>query len=223
MEIKLDAKTVRQIASRARNLVGPSGMSHSQSLEAAAKLLGHYNWDTLSGLMKKTEAAPNAASFELKKPFSMFLTASAVEENQHGPSWAKLTVDQSFIDAVVGLHQLCALNGLASVNKPWAVDEWEQVQAKADGEERYYWGDECQVDKRSFQMVSMDDYISVHTSFVDIAQFFETAKTGKTAGAGFTWVNDILLFDNCYYDVSRFVEELVDAGSLPATYLTALD
>lgn len=209
MEFHLNEKKVREMAGRMRKVFGNDTLGHSKALEAVAQTLGYPNWDTLSGLLKR-EDKPR---FTLDKPVTLYINAYACDEWADGPSWAKVRIDQAFIDAVLELQALCEDKGLDHVSKDWCPEAWD------DDDNLRLQGDELVVCRHSWWFTARPkhaDY-SCETRMLDIGWMLDALS--KHASTDYlVWRKDILLYDSAG-NVSGMLEELVDAGQLDESYL----
>lgn len=131
MEICIDESRAREMASRLRSTFGTKTVSQSKSLEALAKTLGYADWNTLSGMLKRDTkekaVVPAIARLLVGKPFDLYWEAYACSDLGESPGWAKVAVDQAFLDQVLATQALCVDKKLDHIALDFNA-EWDDVQ-----------------------------------------------------------------------------------------------
>ena len=212
MDIRINKDTAREMARRLRAAVGTANLSQSQAYEALAATLGHPNWDTLAGLLKRESTEAAQPAFRLAAPITLYVDAFACDEWGEAPSWAQVLVDQAFVDEVLRLHGLVTQQGLDFVSTSWSAEMWDRQ------DDLRIQGDDLQVSKTAWWLRARPkhaDY-AVETRMIDV-QVLLDVLSGKT--------HDYLVRrkDMLFYDASGntqgFIEMLVDDSVLDERYL----
>lgn len=234
MEINLNETTVRAMANRLRAHLKASASvecSLSQSLESTAKMLGHKNWDTLIGILRKE----NAPSDELErrrrewasrgwrekppkvaKPFVFMWEAFAcyaLSEWGSGPQWARIVVTQDLVNDVHRLQTECLENALTRVERTYTCEEWQYAQELCIG------GGSLVVDPYCFCMSAMSKYedYAVETRTTDIKDFFDVIEQGERANSSdLAWAAGVLF--KARRSAKNFALFLQDMGHLPEDF-----
>lgn len=209
MEFNLNEKKVRQMAGRMRKVFGNDTLGHSKALEAVAQTLGYPNWDTLSGLLKNADRS----RFKLDKPVTIYVNAFSCDEFGDGPSWAKLTLTQAFIDTVLELQALCNTKDLDQTTKSWAVDAW------GSREDLNLRDEDLAVGKHSWWIRARPKHADYdcETRMLDISWLLE-ALSKRVSTDFLAWKKDVLLYDSAG-NITGMLDELVDDGQLDESYL----
>jgi hypothetical protein len=212
MDFQVTKNNVRDIVSRLREAVGSQSLTRSKAFEVFAQTLGIKNWDTLSALLKREEA-PAAPVFRLEAPVELFVEAFACDDNMQGPSWAKVTVTQQFLDEVLRLRGLCQSQGVDLVAKSRCPDKW-------DGEESLRLrGDDLYVTADSwwFRACPKHSDYAVETRNIDIDTLL-SLLSGNGSGDGYlVRYQDKLFYEPCGNSVD-FIQMLVDDGELDESF-----
>lgn len=211
MEFQLNEKKVRDMAGRMRKVFGNDTLSYAKALETMAQTLGYPNWDTLSGMLKRE----SARQFKLDTPTTLYVSAFACDEWGESPAWAKVTLDQPLIDAVLSMQQLCIADGLDETSRSWGVEAWGR------GAELLLRGEKLTVTAHSWWMQAYPKHADYEcqTRMIDIAWLLDAFSTRQSTDF-LAWRKDILVYDssgNC----QGLVDELVDDGELDESYLDA--
>lgn len=215
MDISLTEITAKQMASRLREAIGRESLTHSKSLEVLARTLGHPNWDTLAGLIKRdatTEA--QAPYFKLVSPVTLYIGAFAVSEWGDSPDWARVDIDQEFIDVLLEMQALCKDGKLNEAARYWNIDWDQSVVSRMDA---------CQllVGTRSWWFQAYPKYAdyACETRMIELEQLFAVLGDATRPSDGcLAWSKDVLLYDSSG-DTSGLLDMLVEAGELDESYL----
>jgi hypothetical protein len=226
MNVELNEQKVRTMATRLRDVLGREQLGQGRALETLAALFGYKNWDLLSGMLKR-DAEP---AFVLAKPVTLYLEAFSTgpESWASDPDWAKVLIDQAFIDQLLALQALCKERELSHVAA--CGDPTWQGEHRDDDD-----ADEEEGDDDDEAPVCMDSghlYVSTHswwyhavprhasyaieTRLLDIGQLLD-ALAGKTT-AQLKWFKDVLVLGSSY-SPEQMVRQLVDDKALDAAYL----
>lgn len=231
MEINLNETTVRAMANRLRTHLQASASiecSLSMSLESTAKMLGHKNWDTLIGILRKEETPAAEVARRLKdwatfgwrekppvvgKPFVLMWEAFACSEWGDGPSWAKIEVTQEFVNELHRQQTQCLEQTLSSIHVDYQCEQWHN-----DDELRIR-GEELVVDRASFWLRAYPkhaDY-AVETRMIDVKDFFDVIERGEQAGTEhMAWADGVLFKDGS--SAKNFAQCLADDGYLDESF-----
>lgn len=231
MEINLNETTVRAMANRLRAHLKASASvecSLSQSLESTAKMLGHKNWDTLIGILRKEEAPSEElerrrrewAAFgwrekapTVAKPFVFMWEAFACSEWGDGPQWARVEVTQELVNNIHRLQTECLEKALTRVEQSYVCEEWDNT------EELRIRGDELVVDRHSFWLSAQPKYgdYAVETRMTDVKDFFDAIEQGEKASTVYlAWADGVLFKDGSC--AKNFALSLLDTGHLPEDF-----
>ncbi len=211
MDIHLNEKNVRAMADRLRRHVGVQTIGVGKSLEAVSQMLGHPNWDTLCGLLRKE--ARDSGQVVVARPLTLYVEAFACDEWADGPSWAKVPLDQELVSALLGMQSLCDEKALDQVSRSWFVQEW------GDRHDLRLRGEELQVSARSWWISAYPkhgDY-KCETRVMDI-QWLLDAVQGHKQSEYFLLRRDVLIYDPAGQP-KTLLEQLVDEGQLTEDYL----
>lgn len=221
MELQLNKQSVREMTERLRTALGLQSVSHSLAGEALAQALGYRNMDTLSGMMKKEAAASRPASAKKKpsvavpvldKPFTLFVEAFACDEYGSAPDWARLTIDQEFLQALAESQQLCVDKSLDHLARDYGWATWADER---DGHSYRIQGVELMVGTRSFWLQGRPKhcYYNVETRSIEIAEFFKAVGPDCPRDPYLAWADGILFNDgSCAQDFARGLldDEVID-------------
>lgn len=212
MQFQVTSENVRAMAER---LQKTAGVKRSQAYEAIAQMLGHPNWDTLSGLLKKNDlAVVQTAGYRLDKPVELYIAAFAAGDYDWSPAWAKVTIDQDFLDCVLRLQKVSIEEDLNFTVQNRAPSAWQE-----DDENPRIDYETVRVGKSNwwFHGVPKHCDYGVETRQIGIqdtlSALFERQSTSYLA-----WRNDVLVYDPSG-DLDQFVSALVDSGELDESYL----
>lgn len=116
MEITIDHKLARGIAALFRQVSGQKEpVSHSASLELAAKAVGLPNWDTLSGMLKasrqETATKQRKHSLKLDKPVRVFLEVLPEDGDDDIPRWCRVLVTTEWLEQLDELAKMSKSRG----------------------------------------------------------------------------------------------------------------
>lgn len=232
MDFHLNEKSVRAMADRLRTFLrtnpqlgGAAECSLAMSLEATAKMLGHRNWDTLIGLLRKEAAgaasvagSPRPAQLEVQrkaptidKPFLLVWEAYPSCDFGHGPGWAIVEVNQSFIDTLCRVlaqkpQQSRRQAPLSGCDVDWDPDYRDQLMVS----------NELVVQGQSYFWLSARpkyaDY-DIETRMLDIHEFFDIIEQGQAAGSpGLAWADGVLFRDGS--SARELAIRVAEAGGL---------
>ena len=198
MDILLTHKQIGSMVKRLRDACD-GRLSHSQAHEGLAQALGHPNWDTLSGLLKREETGVP----KLERPVQLYVSAHADDEFGESPGWLRTTLTEEFLSTVRQLQTLCASHKLESV-EVYEAGEWENE------EEFHLRGDKMHVDSRWFwyQAYPKHATYNVESSLLTIEELFEALSTGKGTNE-LVWHNNSTL-------VERVIQETLIARDILA-------
>lgn len=215
MQFELTPSTVRAMADRLQK--STPALKRSQAYEAVAQMLGHPNWDTLSGLLKREErdAAGTQQLHRLVTPVTLYVGAFSTSEFGDGADWAKVTVDQEFLDTVLRLQQTCKDSGLDHTAIGFTPDYWQED----DTDPLRIQDEDLYVGKRSWWFRGVPKHCSyaVETRAVDIEDLLQALFARKETSY-LAWRKDVLVYDSAG-DINGLLAALVDAGELHEDYL----
>jgi len=64
-------------------------------------------------------------SIKVEDPITFYVAAFACNEYGDGPGWAKVEINQKFIDELIEMHNLTNLFGLSVVERDGCVEYWQ--------------------------------------------------------------------------------------------------
>lgn len=114
MDIKINIDTATAMARRLRKKIGLDVIAESKSFEALAQALGFKNWDTLSGKLK-AEKPSASVLVSLSVPKELFVLAFACDENGDSADWARIDLNNGFLERVLRLREMCKTQKLEHV------------------------------------------------------------------------------------------------------------
>jgi len=207
MEVQLNDVKMREMAGRLRKALGSEhDLSHGKALEALSQVFGHKTWNLFSSMLKREE--PNNINFG--HTVVMYMRAFSCGNSCSGPDWAKIMVDQSFLDQLLEAQRFCVdknLEGITVAVGPECWQENERLPLRIVDESLKVGQYNCW-----FRGVPKHSSSAVETRDMDIEDFL-TALTTRVSSAQFLWVNDVLIYDPDG-EIEEFVDMLVDAGEL---------
>lgn len=224
MKIEITRDVVRNMAKKLKEATFPV-MSFGQSLEASSRMLGYPNWDTLSGLLKAEEKALasqvlvlsesekrfkeiaervgwSAAPPKLEKPFTLVVAASNTDEFGDSPEWAKVEVNQEFVNSLHKYQTIAIRDSLdASINDE--PNEW-------GGDLRYAF---CtlEIDKTCFYFRAAVKHSSeyVETRSIEIKEFFRAIENPRDLNVSHMgWADGVLFSEG--NSAKKFARYLLD-------------
>lgn len=207
MDFHLNERNVRAMADRLRRTVGAEKIGVGKSLEAVSHMLGHPNWDTLCGLLRRE--VRDQPRVVVQAPQTLYVEAFSCDEWADGPSWAKVELDQSFVDAVLELQALCLEKGLDQVSRSWHVPQW------GDRHNLRLRGEELHVSASSWWISAYPKYgdYGCETRQMTIQGMTEAVLSG--AGNEYLLVRGELMVYDPAGQPKALLEQLVDEGQLP--------
>jgi hypothetical protein len=228
LSIELDKPKVRDMADRLRSAMEGTQLSHSQALEILSKTLGYRNWDTLSGILRNDISAVNfethAAAY-LDKPVTLYLSVYACDDFGDSPSWASVTIDRAWLATLFRLQALCIEQRVDSSSLALGPDAWASYETFRLRGETF----EVSAAHWFFKAFPKHADYAVETRMIDTARMLEALKAKSNPAAAdiqigyepeLIWVKDVLLYDlEGNGDVTNFLNELVEYGTLAASYL----
>ncbi len=212
MEFCVNEKKVREMAGRLRQAIGKEAVGHADALELVSQTLGYPNWDTLSGMLKR-ESRAVPPGVRVARPLTLYVEAFSCDEWAEGPSWAKVTIDQQFVDTVLELQALCTSQKLDQVSRSWFVEKWGD-----DGQLRLQ-GEDLQVGPRSWWIRARPKHADYdcETRMLDISWLLDCLQKGHSTDF-ITRKGDVLLYDGSG-QTAGLLAQLVDEEQLDESYL----
>lgn len=143
---------------------------------------------------------------KLVKPFELVIKANVLNEFAEGPEFAVVTVDQTFIDSILRLREICKLNDLESAIARYSVDAW-------DGDEEYRLrGENLRVSNHAsfwFESYMKFSDINVETQSIDIDRLLTVVfdKPLNEATNDFARSEGRLFYSHDKYDLEVMVEQ----------------
>jgi len=139
----------------------------------------------------ETVSAPMPA--QMVEPFTLVAEVHSTSDFGEAPSWAKIAVDQKFLDQLNRLRRLCVENNLESVSVYAVPEHWENQ------EDLRLRGDSLRVAGTSFWFEvhpKHADY-NVETRSIEIDDLLKVIEMGRGDGIEhdeFRWSDGILFF-----------------------------
>ncbi|KWT98280.1 hypothetical protein APY03_0415 [Variovorax sp. WDL1] len=157
--------------------------------------------------MLKREAQ---ASFKMDNPVTLYLSAFACDEFGEAPRWAKVTLDQAFMDQLLAMRTRCIEQNLdlqATSAEPEAWQEDGMFPRRVSGTAVY-------VNKGGwwFQGYPKHCNYAIETRMVEIETLLTVLKT-RTSSEYLAWHGDVLVYETAG-DMQPFVESLIEEGEL---------
>lgn len=139
--------------------------------------------------------------------FKLVIEARALDDYGDGPDFAVIEVSQTFVDRLIQLSRMCAVNGLESVTVSAGPDEWDQEDKLRISGDSLFVSD----DRFWFEAYPKHATFHVETQGMPVDEFVHLALAGSSVvvvAAGifndnFKWQDGVLYFSN-------LPEELVD-------------
>lgn len=121
------AKSLRTLLKERAGLTLPVGAS----LEVVAGLGQAANWDTLSGLLtQKPIVIPAAQLLAPGQELNLYLNAYACSEWGAGPSWAKIGINQAFLNYLRSKHQAVLAAKASELTDHGEPDAWDDADVR---------------------------------------------------------------------------------------------
>lgn len=100
------------------------GVGHSQ--EVLSAMLGLANWDTLKGVLGAAVAPQACAPVpQMTGSLTLYVDAYACDAHGDGPTWARIVVDNAFLQELAKLRQAAKASGASEI-RSWAEpDAWD--------------------------------------------------------------------------------------------------
>jgi hypothetical protein len=205
MKIEVNEKTFRGMASRLREESNEE-LKNCESFEKLSRILGFKNWDTLSGLLKRGQQV----ALTLERPLTLYVEAFACDEYGESPTWAKLTINQEFVDALLRLQGVCKSNNLHMVSEYWPVDAWQ------DDDNYRMRGETLEVTDGNWWIKAYPKHVDYNceTRMIGVKELVEILD-GSAPLNGRYWVRkgDVLVYDSSG-EASRMLDSLIEEGEL---------
>lgn len=211
MQLNITKETTRTFVTRMRQALGLESVSQSKAYEVFAQAVGVKNWDTLSGILSKEEAAV-VPSFTLQAPVELYIDAFACSEYADGPAWAMVYLTQEFINELLRLQSICKDNRLEFAVKSAYADDWQNQEEYRLTDDKLY------VSQSSWWFRSQPKHADYHVEsrYIELEDLFAVLNGGTNKYLAFR--KDKLMYD-ATGNVQNLVAMLVDSGNLDESYL----
>ncbi len=219
--ITLNSRSVRTLADGIHKAFPQ--FSKPQILEVIAHAVGMRDFNTLSGLLKKSDdapAAPQAEGTSVPDPNALGLTGILVEcypvsEYGEGPNWALLKLDQAFLAQITKLQKLVVSQDLRFVAVDIDVADYDNDAEDDSAWNCHDW--DLYVSQDRFWLRTLPKHAEIACEsrailFRDLAKLLDPKKPAKARGESFRRIGGLLVKDGsdaqALYDMTHTAEEV---------------
>lgn len=192
MKFDVTSTSVREFADRV--VMTHPGIDKPQALEIAAHGFGYRNFDTLSGVLKKTTPKRKAsnAPFHLDQPVPLWIEGFVCENEYAVFEWAKVTLTEVFLARIRKLRELCTEAGLLHLSVADSPADWHCDEEFVIHDWQLY------VSETRFWFRGHPKHASfaVETRAVNFDDLFKLLKSHTEEDADFRWIGGELYKDS---------------------------
>lgn len=200
----LTSKSVREFADRV--VMAHPELDKPKALEIASHGFGYRNFDTLSGVLKGSNAKPQQApaQFKLEKPVTLWIEGFVCDNDVAVFDWLKVTLTSTFIENLLARRTLCSSNGLLHVSEDASPADWSQDEDVGVIRD---WQLYVSPTRFWFRGHPKHASYSVESRAVYLDDLLGLLKTPSAEDESFLWIDGALYKDACSAEGLRDVIE----------------